>query len=273
MSQLPSPLRHPVVACVDGIEELLDGVADLDPGYLSTPDKADVLVRLTTLVDRVEGLRLRVMATAMDVADVEGARRWRPGWHRAPEHDDPVAARPRTCWRVGWTAAGSSSARESNAGTVSLAQAEVIVRALEALDAPSVGERGRPRVAGEGRAAPGRAGRRLHPTGIADPGRADPGGDLPRAVRRHRTQGVAGRRTTGLRGDPIDPARPRRRLRRPTSPDPGSLSSPAADLPGSVHRTPAHRHPSTGGAWCGAGCRVGLGGSGCTGPGCAGRGC
>ena len=48
-------------------------VADLDPGYLATGDKADVLVRLTRLVDRVEGLRLRVMATAMDVADVEGA--------------------------------------------------------------------------------------------------------------------------------------------------------------------------------------------------------
>ena len=32
-----------------------------------------MLVRLTTLVDRVEGLRLRVMAAAMDVADVEGA--------------------------------------------------------------------------------------------------------------------------------------------------------------------------------------------------------
>ena len=32
-----------------------------------------MLVRLTGLVDRVEGLRLRVMATAMDVADVEGA--------------------------------------------------------------------------------------------------------------------------------------------------------------------------------------------------------
>ena len=73
MSQLTSRLRHPVVACVDGLEELLDGVAELDPGYLSTGDKADVLVRLTRLVDRVEGLRLRVMATAMDVADLEGA--------------------------------------------------------------------------------------------------------------------------------------------------------------------------------------------------------
>ena len=73
MSQLTSRLRHPVVACVDGLEDLLDGVAELDPGYLATADKADVLVRLTRLVDRVEGLRLRVMATAMDVADVEGA--------------------------------------------------------------------------------------------------------------------------------------------------------------------------------------------------------
>jgi hypothetical protein len=38
MSQLVSPLRHPVVACVDGLEELLDSVANLDPGYLATGD-------------------------------------------------------------------------------------------------------------------------------------------------------------------------------------------------------------------------------------------
>src|SRR6478735_4399156 len=140
MSQLISPLRHPVVACVDALEELLDGVVDLNPGYLSTDDKADVLVRLTTLVDRVEGLRLRVMASAMDVADVEGA----------PTVAAWLAPRTRTTTRSlhgreqlargmdrRWQVVGAGVA----AGTVSLAQAEVIVRALEALDAPATGER------------------------------------------------------------------------------------------------------------------------------------
>ena len=142
MSQLVSPLRHPVVACVDGLEELLDGVADLDPGYLTTGDKADVLVRLTGLVDRVEGLRLRVMATAMDVAEVEGA----------PTVAAWLAPRTRVTTRSlhgreqlargldrRWQLVGAGVAT----GSVSMAQAEVIVRALEALDAldaPSVGE-------------------------------------------------------------------------------------------------------------------------------------
>ena len=58
---------------MDGLEQLLDQVAELDPCYLATAEKADALVRLSRLVDRVEALRLRVMAAAMDVADVEGA--------------------------------------------------------------------------------------------------------------------------------------------------------------------------------------------------------
>ena len=140
MSQLISPLRHPVVACVDALEELLDGVADLDPGYLSSGDKADVLVHLTTLVDRVEGLRLRVMATAMDVADVEGAptvAAWLAPRTRSTTRSVHGREQLARGMERRWQAVGAGVA----AGTVSLAQAEVIVRALEALDAPSVEER------------------------------------------------------------------------------------------------------------------------------------
>ena len=134
MSQLTSRLRHPVVACVAGLEELLDGGADLDPGYLRTGDKADVLVRLTGLVDRVEGLRLRVMASAMDVADVEGAptvAAWLAprtlATTRSLHRQEQLARGLDRRWQhVG---AGVAS------GSVSLAQAEVIVRALDAPDA------------------------------------------------------------------------------------------------------------------------------------------
>ena len=140
MSQLTSPLRHPVVACVDGLEELLDRVADLDPGYLSTADKADVLVRLTRLVDRVEGLRLRVMATAMDVADVEGAPTV-AAWLAPRTRSTTRSLHGREQLARGldrrWQHVGDGVA----AGTVSMAQAEVIVRALGALDAPVAGER------------------------------------------------------------------------------------------------------------------------------------
>ena len=140
MSQLTSPLTHPLVACVNGLEELLDNAADLDPGYLRTADKADVLVRLTKLIDRVEALRLRVIATAMDVADTEGAptvAAWlapRTQSTTRSQHGREQLAR----WLDRrWRLVGDGLA----AGTVSMAQAEVIVRALEALDAPAVGER------------------------------------------------------------------------------------------------------------------------------------
>ena len=140
MSQLTSALRHPVVACVDGLEELVDRVAELDPGYLSTRDKADVLVRLTRLVDRVEGLRLRVMAASMDVADIEGAptvAAWLAPRTRATTRSLHGREQLARSLDRRWQHVGHGVA----AGTVSLAQAEVIVRALETLDAPSAGER------------------------------------------------------------------------------------------------------------------------------------
>ena len=99
-----------------------------------------MLVRLTTLVDRVEGLRLRVMAAAMDVADVEGAptvAAWLAPRTRATTRSLHGREQLARGMDRRWQAVGAGVA----AGTVSLAQAEVIVRALEALDAPAVGER------------------------------------------------------------------------------------------------------------------------------------
>ena len=153
-----------------GSEELLDGVADLDPGYLSTGDKADVLVRLTTLVDRVEGLRLRVMARAMDVADVEGAptvAAWLAPRTRATTRSlhgrEQLARGMDRRW-------GRSLGAGVAAGTVSLAQAEVIVRALEALDAPASVSGWTGSCLAEGRATPGGEGRRVHTAGAAGVG-------------------------------------------------------------------------------------------------------
>ena len=125
---------------MDGLEQLLDQVAELDPCYLATAEKADALVRLSRLVDRVEALRLRVMAAAMDVADVEGAptvAAWLAPRTRATTrslHGRELLARGLD---RRWQLVGDGLA----AGRVSVAQAEVIVRALEALDAPTVGDR------------------------------------------------------------------------------------------------------------------------------------
>ncbi len=140
MSQLAAPLRHPVLACVDALEDLLDQVAGLDPVFLATAEKADALVRLSTVVDRVEALRLRVMATAMDVADVEGAPTV-AAWLAPRTNATTRSLHSRELLARGLDRRWQLVEAGLGAGRVTLAQAAVIVRALEALDSPSVGQR------------------------------------------------------------------------------------------------------------------------------------
>lgn len=134
MSQLSAPVRHPVLACADAVEGALEDAAGTDPVFMRTPDKAEALVRLTHLVDRLETLRLRVIAASDDVADQDGAPNvasWlaprtrgdhRPA-HRAESLADALDRR--------WTLLGTATAT----GHVTLAQAEVIARALDNLGA------------------------------------------------------------------------------------------------------------------------------------------
>ena len=140
MSQLAAPLRHPVLACVEGLEDLLDQVTGLDPVFLATGEKAEVLVRLSRVVDRVEALRLRVMAAAMDVADVEGAPTV-AAWLAPRTNATTRSLHAREALARGLDRRWQHVGEALGAGRVTLAQAEVIVRALEALDSPVVGQR------------------------------------------------------------------------------------------------------------------------------------
>ncbi|MDO9497524.1 MAG: HNH endonuclease, partial [Nocardioides sp.] len=66
--------RHPVLAAVSAVEGALGEVAEVDPIYMATDEKAAALLGLSSLLDRVEELRMRVLATADDVAAQQGAR-------------------------------------------------------------------------------------------------------------------------------------------------------------------------------------------------------
>jgi hypothetical protein len=126
--------EHPVRACARVIGSALDQVADADPTYMTTTDKAASLVELTRLAARLEALRLRVLATADDVALDSGARS-AEAWlaHETRSGLGPVLSDGRL--------AGSLASRWHQlrdalaAGTVHLAQARVIVRALDDLPA------------------------------------------------------------------------------------------------------------------------------------------
>jgi hypothetical protein len=66
---------HPLVSCADAIAGALKDVAGVDPGFLKTADKAEVLLRLHALEGRPTALRMRVMAAAGDVAETTADHR------------------------------------------------------------------------------------------------------------------------------------------------------------------------------------------------------
>ena len=61
-------MTHPILAAAGTIDEALKSVADTNPTFMSTPDKAAALGELVRLETQIAELRLRVLADAGDVA-------------------------------------------------------------------------------------------------------------------------------------------------------------------------------------------------------------
>jgi len=134
----PSPAEppaHPVLAFAAAVEAGLDDVAGVDPVFMTTTDKATALVRLARLETRLTALRLRVQAVADDVAEAHAARDT-AAWlgHqltadaapcRADQHFADAVYGP----EAAWPGVGAALI----AGDLTLAQARVLTRALDAL--------------------------------------------------------------------------------------------------------------------------------------------
>jgi hypothetical protein len=67
-------IPHPVLACAGAIGGALDEVAGVDPLYMAPAAKAAAMVELSTVISRAQGLLLRVVASADDVALDAGSR-------------------------------------------------------------------------------------------------------------------------------------------------------------------------------------------------------
>ena len=123
---------HPVLGCAAAIGEALDRVAGVDPGYMTSTQKADALRELTVAVERLAGLRLRVLAMADDVALDHGARS-ASAWlaHETRSDIGPALATGRLAEALEgrWSQVRDGLCE----GRVSQAQASVIVRALDEL--------------------------------------------------------------------------------------------------------------------------------------------
>jgi len=123
---------HPVLACAATIGAALKDVADIEPAFMRTAEKADALLALSRIETEVTALRLRIMAAADDVAEETGARDV-AAWLAHQTHASPRSCRAElhlaAALDARWTRLGAAVAD----GVVSIAQAEVIARALDEL--------------------------------------------------------------------------------------------------------------------------------------------
>ncbi|WP_109505824.1 HNH endonuclease signature motif containing protein [Nocardioides speluncae] len=123
---------HPVLACAAAIDAALKDLDGVEPVFMCTAEKAASLVELARLEIQLAAWRMRVMATADDVAEDSGARDV-AAWLAHHTQSSPKACRAElhlaTALDTRWTRLASVLC----AGGVNLAQARVIARALDEL--------------------------------------------------------------------------------------------------------------------------------------------
>jgi hypothetical protein len=126
-----SSSTHPVLACAAALGAALDGVLMVDPMFMAANDKEAALLDLAAVAARLDELRLRVLASADDVAEAHGARD-AGAWlaHRA-RLDDPVGRRDLATARSLQRHTRVADALRD--GTIDRARADVVMRAVDAL--------------------------------------------------------------------------------------------------------------------------------------------
>lgn len=123
--------EHPLLRALWSVDAALDAAAGIDPAFLPTRDKERALQALQQELSRLEGLRMRLLADAGDVADEHAARSagvWlavemRAGARQGARDQHLADALAR------WSHVGTAL----RDGVVNAAQAEVIATALDAM--------------------------------------------------------------------------------------------------------------------------------------------
>jgi hypothetical protein len=117
---------------LDRLEAVLDQLAGIAPEFRSTDEKQELLLRITRLIGRAEAERLRVLAAADDIAEVTGDRST-ASWLATQTRDAHGTVRRHAALGSALDAAWTRTGKALAAGEVNLAQARVIVEAMEAL--------------------------------------------------------------------------------------------------------------------------------------------
>lgn len=124
--------QHPVVACAERVGQELAEIADVPVEFMSAEEKAAALVAVSAAADRVAAIKLRLLASADDVAAGAGARdagAWLAHEARSDRHEQQRDLRLGEALSRRWQRLGDGLAH----GAVNLAQARVIAYALDQL--------------------------------------------------------------------------------------------------------------------------------------------
>jgi hypothetical protein len=126
-------LCHPILACVRDLETSLTSVAEMPADYLRTRDKEAALTEIAKVESELAELKLRILATATDVAE-EHAARDAGTW--LAHHTRITATAARADLRLAESLqVHPLTAAAMRAGSVNEAQARVIIRAVDKLSA------------------------------------------------------------------------------------------------------------------------------------------
>jgi hypothetical protein len=126
------PAPHPILAATTTAREALGAVRGVQPVFMSPAEQDAAVVELARLEAVTAELRLRVLAAAGGAADLAGARDvgvWMAHQTRADFGPARAEARLAAALDRRWTRVATGMAD----GVVSVAQARVVVAALEAL--------------------------------------------------------------------------------------------------------------------------------------------
>lgn len=126
-------MAHPVLDAVAALDEALKAVADVNPTFMPTADKAEALRAIARTDARLAELRMRILADADDVAEQEGAAD-AAEWVATRTHQRRQDARADLSLAIALDRRPVLAAA-LRAGETTVGQARVIARALDALPA------------------------------------------------------------------------------------------------------------------------------------------
>jgi hypothetical protein len=124
--------QHPLLTCLEAIDQLLTEAASYDPIYLRTGEKQTALTLGARIESRAAAVKLKVLSNGDDIAEVTGARST-AAWLADQTRDNPGTLRRHAALADALDQRWHQTDQAFAAGAVNLAQATVMVAALEAL--------------------------------------------------------------------------------------------------------------------------------------------